>query len=139
MGGIHGREGLSVVTCLQFVSRLIDLLQKRSTWLLDILSDTMVWVIPSLNPDTHDFNVAASLRFGTSTRYGMQRKNRKETCPQNARVSFIQFLFTDSARMELGVDLNRNFPVCFDVDEFGSSGRPCSDIYRVGFIISFPL
>ncbi|KAK8822536.1 hypothetical protein WA577_005698 [Blastocystis sp. JDR] len=38
--------------------------------------------------------------------------------------------------MESGVDLNRNFPVCFDVDEFGSSGRPCSDIYRGPFPLS---
>ena len=32
---------------------------------------------------------------------------------------------------EDGIDLNRNFPVCFDIDEKGSSGRICSEDYRV--------
>lgn len=137
MGEIHGREGLSVVTCLHTVSRLVTLLRERNEWILHILSDTMVWVIPSLNPDTHDYNVvktASSLRGEFSKRYGMQRKNMKETCPPAKRNTFIHIgRFISSRTMESGVDLNRNFPVCFDVDEFGSSSIPCSDIYRVCF------
>lgn len=94
MGEIHGREGLSVVTCLHTVSRLMTLLREKDAWILRILSDTMVWVIPSLNPDTHDFNVvstASSLRSESSKRYGMQRKNMKETCPIARRKRFICF------------------------------------------------
>lgn len=34
---------------------------------------------------------------------------------------------------EDGIDLNRNFPVCFDIDEKGSSDRICSEDYRVVF------
>ena len=32
---------------------------------------------------------------------------------------------------EDGIDLNRNFPVCFDIDEKGSNSRPCAEDYRV--------
>ena len=33
--------------------------------------------------------------------------------------------------MDNGIDLNRNFPVCFDLDKEGSSPDVCSEIYRV--------
>ena len=36
-----------------------------------------------------------------------------------------------SLYMDNGVDLNRNFPVCFAIDKEGSSPDVCSEIYRV--------
>ena len=104
--------------------------------MMRILSDTMLWVIPSLNPDTYDSNLQSSSSNAHRLRKknGLHRKNMKETCQVVSRYrSSLPLILTHSTTTESGVDLNRNFPVCFDVDEVGSSGRSCSDIYRVRF------
>lgn len=41
------------------------------------------------------------------------------------------FCIICSLYMDNGIDLNRNFPVCFDLDKEGSSPDVCSEIYRV--------
>jgi hypothetical protein len=45
----------------------------------------------------------------------MQRKNRNPSCTRSA--------------LNTGVDLNRNFPVCFERDEIGSNSNPCAEDY----------
>lgn len=79
-GGIHGREGSSVTATLDFTSLLLFKLQAHDKHVEMILSHSMVWVIPSLNPDTYDLNVR---QFESTKRYGMKRKNQHPVCSRS--------------------------------------------------------
>ena len=70
-----------MVAPLDFVSLLFTKLQAHEPHVQMVLSHSMVWVIPSLNPDTYDLNV---LQFEkTKHRYGMKRKNQHPVCSKS--------------------------------------------------------
>lgn len=110
---------------------LLERLRMHDKQVEEVLSRTMMWVIPSLNPDTYDSNVHLYRQKG---RYGMHRKNNHNVCTVK---TYYFLLFSSRWHSEDGIDLNRNFPVCFDVDNQGSDSNPCSEIFRVFLIILF--
>lgn len=126
-GGIHGREGGSIMATLDFAALLLSKLRAHDKHTEVVLSHSMVWMIPSLNPDTYDLNIR---QFQKTKRYGMKRKNQHPVCSKS-RYPCYCFSLTPSRYMDNGIDLNRNFPVCFDIDNEGSSPDACSEIYRV--------
>lgn len=69
-----------MVAPLDFVSLLFTKLQGQEPHVEVVLSHSMVWVIPSLNPDTYDRNV---LQFEKTQRYGMRRKNQHPVCSKS--------------------------------------------------------
>ncbi|VUZ51087.1 unnamed protein product [Hymenolepis diminuta] len=69
----------------------------------ELLSKFQFYIAPNVNPDGYVFS---------HIRNRLWRKNRNKTEHENC----------------LGVDLNRNFPYKWGLS--GSSGNPCSDIYR---------
>ncbi len=78
-----------------------------------IVDNAVVWLIPSVNPDGYDY---------TWTTDRLWRKNRRDnpstTCD--------------------GVDINRNYDDHWNYDSAGSSGDPCSNLFRGAAAASEP-
>lgn len=78
------------MSCSFFVSQLIQQLQKKNAETISLLSSTMIWIIPCMNPDTYDTNIRlfkvtkVSQKLSLKT-YGSFRKNMLDTCPMNQR------------------------------------------------------
>ena len=125
---------------LLFVEDLFKNYNQNHKETIMLLRSTMLWVIPCMNPDTYDYNVEKFAQSQNqhknsnmdSKYYGSLRKNLRDTCPRASHKYILLLFLTCRKIYENGVDLNRNFPICFDVDEKGSSSNACSDIYRVG-------
>lgn len=86
-----------------------EMAMKLIRWIADslpraVLAQRDIWVIPVQNPDGYQFTF-------TDTR--LWRKNRR----LNGDGSY-------------GVDMNRNYPGFWGIDEVGSSNLPFSEIYR---------
>lgn len=126
------------MSCLHFVSHLYQQLQDKNAEVSSFLLSTMIWVIPCINPDTYDLNIREYRQTVNKrmNRYGNYRKNRRETCQRALHNKLTYYYFFIRKSFDHGIDLNRNFPVCFDIDEEGSSGNSCSEIYRVCLVIS---
>ena len=82
---------------------------KLARWIADslpraLLAQRDIWVIPVQNPDGYQF---------TFTGDRLWRKNRR----LNGDGTY-------------GVDMNRNYPGFWGIDEAGSSGQPLSEVYR---------
>lgn len=58
-------------------------------------------------------------------------KTNTPCVPNRCTLCYCVFCIICSLYMDNGIDLNRNFPVCFDLDKEGSSPDVCSEIYRV--------
>jgi carboxypeptidase T len=70
-----------------------------------IVDNAVVWLVPVVNPDGYEY---------TWTSQRLWRKNRRINEGSGCR----------------GVDINRNYAVQWGYDDSGSSGSPCSDLYR---------
>jgi len=108
----HSREPVSMMTLVYFIHYLLSGLDYRSLdhGILNLLSNRQLWFVPLVNPDGYVWNLHA--KAGNL----WQRKNRSPTC---AREDW-----------HTGVDLNRNYPVCFDKPGQGSSTKGCDEDYR---------
>lgn len=104
VGGHHAREHLSVEVPLALVDHLIEQYRLQNPRVVSILTHREIFVIPMLNPDGAEFDVATG-------KYVSWRKNRR----MNGDGSF-------------GVDLNRNYDWGWGVTGSSPSGR--SDTYR---------
>ncbi len=102
MGGHHAREHLSVEVPLKLIRYLAEGFSKDET-IRSLLDKRDVYIIPSVNPDGSEFDIAGS-------NYRSWRKNRRENKTSCA-----------------GVDLNRNYG--FRWGTGGSSKNPCSDVF----------
>ena len=99
--GIHAREWTSPLTCLHFISNILDSVTDGKD---DVLRRYRYKIIPVANPDGYVYS-----HIGDR----LARKNRNSSgCPQDE--------FN-------GVDLNRNFPVGFNNQ--GSHSGVCNDTY----------
>ncbi|HNQ42803.1 MAG TPA: M14 family metallopeptidase, partial [Candidatus Cloacimonadota bacterium] len=96
IGQHHGDEVLGVGLSLHFARHLLSGYPQDKT-LKSILEDNTFWIIPTINPE--------GLRIVSSGQLQFKRKNNRDT-DHNKRLD----LRTD------GVDLNRNYPVFWDLD-----------------------
>ncbi|RLN83427.1 hypothetical protein BBJ28_00012904 [Nothophytophthora sp. Chile5] len=79
---------------------------------LELLSSRQLWFVLVVNPDGYAHNEA--LRVWEHNKMG-QRKSALPNC--------------EKSPLDAGVDLNRNYDVCFARDTLGSSNEPCGDDY----------
>ena len=117
---IHSREPMALMALICFMDRLESRFREDS--IETLLKSRTIWILPLLNPDGYDMNQATHPNGG-----GFQRKNARENC-EHGTTSLDQ----------IGIDLNRNFPVCFDHDEIGSSSRACAEDYQGSEAFSEP-
>jgi len=109
-GLTHAREPVSMMNLFFFVRWLCENYSSDVTagFLVD---HREMWFIPIINPDGYAYNETIAPNGG-----GMHRKNRRphptESCDHQ------------------GVDLNRNYSYNWGANNSGSSGNPCSAVYR---------
>jgi len=105
--GIHAREVIAPEIVIQYAQWLVQNygIDERATHIVDTRE---VWFIPLMNPDGYRYNEVMNPGGG-----GMWRKNRRN----NGGGSY-------------GVDLNRNFPHMWGLDDVGSSPDPSDETYR---------
>eukprot|EP00924_Labyrinthula_sp_SR-Ha-C_P004781 snap_masked-scaffold_1-processed-gene-11.22-mRNA-1 protein AED:1.00 eAED:1.00 QI:0/-1/0/0/-1/1/1/0/636 len=119
----HSREPASMMTLVYFIDFILSSLSIQNIKqnpevyyeIMNLLNNRQIWIIPLVNPDGYAKNLEIIKEEG-STNKAMQRKNRRKTCDKNDGLS--------------GVDLNRNYDVCFKVDNKGSSDNPCTEDFR---------
>ena len=80
---------------------------------LEMLTSRQLWFILVVNPDGYAHN--EMLRVWEHNKTG-QRKSAAPTC--------------NTSSQDAGVDLNRNYDICFARDTNGSSNEPCGDDYN---------
>jgi hypothetical protein len=109
-GLMHARERATSELAIHMIEVLTNN-YGRATQLgqrvTQILNNTVVYVVPMLNPDGGEFD----FQGGTFHKW---RKNRQPIPGSNA----------------IGVDLNRQFGYTWNCCQGGSSGNPSSDFYR---------
>lgn len=105
--GIHAREVIAAEIVVQFGQWLMEnySTDERASHIVD---SREVWLVPLMNPDGYRYNEIIAPSGG-----GMWRKNRRN----NGGGTY-------------GVDLNRNFPYMWGLDDYGSSPEPGEDTYR---------
>ena len=121
-GLTHAREPLSMMNLFYFANWLCENYNSDITanYLLD---NREMWFVPIINPDGYSYNESISPNGG-----GMHRKNRRSN-PSNSSCN---------NGTQQGVDLNRNYEYNWGADNSGSSGNPCSAIYRGSSAFSEP-
>lgn len=103
----HAREPLSMQTLLYLLHHLVTS-YGGDPELTQLIDEREIWIVPVVNPDGYVFNELTAPAGG-----GLWRKNRRAlggTCS--------------------GVDLNRNYPYQWGVDDIGSSPDACSEAFR---------
>jgi hypothetical protein len=115
-GMVHAREPMSMMALLGFLSFLEQSLAAGSNDVLALLSARQIWLVPELNPDGYAWNKKHPVPGFLLGGGGGQRKNRRGSCRQDPKNS--------------GVDLNRNFAVCWDLNDEDSSPKVCGEDYR---------
>ena len=113
-GLTHAREPLSMMNLFYFANWICENYNSDITanYLLD---NREMWFIPIINPDGYAYNESISPDGG-----GMHRKNRRLNPPNSSCNMGTQ----------QGVDLNRNYGYNWGENNSGSSGNPCSAVYR---------
>ena len=121
-GLTHAREPLSMMNLFYFANWLCENYNSNITanYLLD---NREIWLVPIINPDGYAYNESISPSGG-----GMHRKNRR-TNPSNSSCN---------TGTQQGVDLNRNYGYNWGANNSGSSGNPCSAVYRGSSAFSEP-
>ena len=121
----HAREPMSLASVLYSIDDLRNRYLAKDPEVQALLQLRQLWFVPFVNPDGYELNMRLAPGGG-----GMQRKNTRPTCG-------------GGARFDTGVDLNRNYPVCF-ADPLisggwaGSSTKPCDEDYRGSASFSEP-
>ena len=113
-GLTHAREPLSMMNLFFFVRWLCENYSSDPTaeYLVD---HREMWFVPIINPDGYAYNETIAPNGG-----GMHRKNRRPN-PDDSNCN---------NGTDQGVDLNRNYGYHWGPNYSGSSGNPCSGIYR---------
>ncbi len=121
-GLTHAREPLSMMNLFYFANWLCENYNNNliANYLLD---NREMWFIPIVNPDGYFYNETIAPDGG-----GMHRKNRRSN-PQNSNCN---------TGTQQGVDLNRNYGYNWGANNSGSSGNPCSAVYRGSSAFSEP-
>lgn len=104
----HAREPMSMMSVIFYMQYLLEN-ANSDIRIADLLTSREIYFIPCVNPDGYAYNTLTNPSGG-----GMHRKNRN---PLN------------NIGANIGVDLNRNYSVDWNVDNLGSSTAPGSDTY----------
>ncbi|HHV36351.1 MAG TPA: hypothetical protein GXX77_00725 [Candidatus Cloacimonetes bacterium] len=122
IGQHHGDEVLGTALAMHLSKRLVQ--RKKEERIAKILDEYTLWIIPSINPDGWQLVVDGEARI--------KRKNNRDT-DFNGKLD----VRTD------GVDLNRNYPIFWDLDQetnilspFYKGNAPASES-EVQAVISF--
>ena len=113
-GLTHAREPLSMMNLYYFVRWLCENYSYDVTARF-LVDNREMWFVPIINPDGYVYNETIAPNGG-----GMHRKNRRPN-PNNSNCN---------NGTQQGVDLNRNYSYNWGVNNSGSSGNPCSGVYR---------
>ena len=113
-GLTHAREPVSMMNLFFFVRWLCENYSSDPTAEF-LVNHREMWFVPIINPDGYVYNETIASNGG-----GMHRKNRRPN-PDNSNCN------NDTQQ---GIDLNRNYSYNWGANNSGSSGNPCSDIYR---------
>jgi hypothetical protein len=115
----HPREPLALIAVMRFAAALLEGRRARPDGTeAGIVASRQVWIVAAANPDGYAYNLEILRASARPNVDNLVRKNRRRS-PGN----------TCSAA-STGVDLNRNFPVCFAVDNVGSQLKPCEEDFR---------
>ncbi|KAI9991006.1 hypothetical protein PInf_018624 [Phytophthora infestans] len=109
----HAREPISMMNLVYTIDILTSDYRNGELAALELLASRQLWFILVVNPDGYAHNEMA--RVWEHNKMG-QRKSGAPTC--------------DRSPPDAGVDLNRNYDVCFARDSKGSSNEPCGDDYN---------
>lgn len=117
-GAHHARELTSIEMTYYTMIRLLFDYVHGDKQAIQILKDSVIFVIPVVNVDSFD---AIATHFNKTKQLVAIRKNRHKY-PTQEHCAF----------KDIGVDLNRNYPYMFAHDSEGSSGAAdaCKDDYR---------
>ena len=119
----HPREPMGLIAVLSFAVSLLEGRAARPNGTeAGILETRQVWLMPAMNPDGYQWNLAQIRAHARPNVDLLVRKNRRRGKGDTGACSAAT----------MGVDLNRNFPVCFAKDEVGSSLKPCQEDFRGG-------
>ena len=121
-GLTHAREPVSMMNLFFFVRWLCENYSSDPTAEF-LVNHREMWFVPIINPDGYAYNETIAPNGG-----GMHRKNRKPN-PDNSNCN---------NGTQQGIDLNRNYSYNWGADNSGSSGNPCSAVYRGASAFSEP-
>ena len=121
-GLTHAREPVSMMNLFFFVRWLCENYSSDPTAEF-LVNHREMWFVPIINPDGYVYNEIISPNGG-----GMHRKNRRPN-PDNSNCN---------NGTQQGIDLNRNYSYNWGADNSGSSGNPCSAVYRGASAFSEP-
>ena len=121
-GLTHAREPVSMMNLFFFVRWLCENYSSDPTAEF-LVNHREMWFVPIINPDGYVYNETISPNGG-----GMHRKNRRPN-PDNSNCN---------SGTQQGIDLNRNYSYNWGADNSGSSGNPCSAVYRGASAFSEP-
>ena len=121
-GLTHAREPVSMMNLFFFVRWLCENYSSDPTAEF-LVNHREMWFVPIINPDGYVYNETISPNGG-----GMHRKNRRPN-PDNSNCN---------NGTQQGIDLNRNYSYNWGADNSGSSGNPCSAVYRGASAFSEP-
>jgi len=108
-GGMHAREPLGVLACLQVAEELVRGYGQKPA-VTQWIKETQILVVPLVNPDGYDYILREHVRFP------WWRKNLADNDHDGKFDPHVD-----------GVDLNRNFAFNWSL---GGDGRPSSWFYR---------
>ncbi|RHY58714.1 hypothetical protein DYB30_012385 [Aphanomyces astaci] len=114
----HSRENLAF-----FIDHLVLGLRGHHPAITALLWSRQLWFILVVNPDGYAYN-EAHMPLHPDQSFAGQRKNRHPS--------------TCGKAPDTGVDLNRNYDVCFSEDDVGSSDDVCGEDYRGSAAFSEP-
>lgn len=97
------------------IDLLVTGLQNGDLQVLELLSSRQLWFVLVVNPDGYARNEEQKIWDSLDIYEVGQRKNTRPGC---------------SKILDNGVDLNRNYDVCFAADDVGSSTNVCAEDYR---------
>ena len=121
-GLTHAREPVSMMNLFFFVRWLCENYSSDPTAEF-LVNHREMWFVPIINPDGYVYNETIAPNGG-----GMHRKNRRPN-PDNSNCN---------NGTQQGIDLNRNYGYNWGADNSGSSGNPCSAVYRGASAFSEP-
>ena len=121
-GLTHAREPVGMMNLFYFVRWLCENYSSDATSEF-LVNHREMWFVPIINPDGYVYNETIAPNGG-----GMHRKNRRPN-PDNSNCN---------NGTQQGIDLNRNYSYNWGADNSGSSGNPCSAVYRGASAFSEP-
>lgn len=125
-GAHHARELTTISMNVYTLLRLLFDYTKGDQQTITLLNTSALYFIPVVNVDGF---MAIGSSWDSTKQVEKVRKNRHQY-PSQASCK----------KLDIGVDLNRNYPFNFGIDDVGSSGedKPCSENYRGPAALSEP-